>query len=426
MLQQILRDLYIDPDILSGLDEEQKQILFCKMREEQIRRWTLWDQKVTEENPITPPPQMKSNNRKSVSFMEGVDGAPWVWVMGEHENDLSIEDILQNEAREKARELAEKEANEMRKAREKEIELMDLNPKIEDLSLEQDQNHLKINQNEDIYCSVDELRDKINNNTNKPKLPIKKNSYVMSHYQNKSFKFSVIDRNEMNKAVQPKVAQKVELWEKRLTEERTSEIFKKIQKKQLEAKQEAEEAEKKQEELWKEQERKAKEAELQIREIARRAREEHRLTAALETSYSTVVPPAGVPPTRQAVIDWYKNQEVVKKTGLDDRDEIEPWFHGLITRVEAEKLLHDQPDGSYLVRLSERIWGYAVSYKAKEKCKHYLVHANGSYSFLGNNQIEHKTLGGLISHHINHPLSGGEKLVKPCPRLGDETLKDLF
>lgn len=66
---------------------------------------------------------------------------------------------------------------------------------------------------------------------------------------------------------------------------------------------------------------------------------------------------------------------------------------GLITRLEAESLLLDQPDGTFLVRLSERIWGYAISYKASDKCKHYLVNAGISYRFLGKNQIEHKTLG---------------------------------
>jgi hypothetical protein len=50
-----------------------------------------------------------------------------------------------------------------------------------------------------------------------------------------------------------KVAQRVALWEKRVMEERTSEIFKRLQKKQMEVAREAEEAEQKQEQLWREQ-----------------------------------------------------------------------------------------------------------------------------------------------------------------------------
>lgn len=44
----------------------------------------------------------------------GSDGEPWVWVMGEHPDDLSIEEILEQEAREKARRQAEKEAEQLR------------------------------------------------------------------------------------------------------------------------------------------------------------------------------------------------------------------------------------------------------------------------------------------------------------------------
>ncbi|EFA09056.1 SH2 domain-containing protein 4A isoform X2 [Tribolium castaneum] len=410
MLQQILRDMYVDPDILAELDEQQKQTLFCKMREEQVRRWKLWNEKLGDEKTIQP-----SSKKKTVSFLKGEDGEPWVWVMGEHKDDKTIEEILKEEAIEKARKMAEKEAEELRKQVEAQL-YIELTPKIEEMEVAP-----KIPIDDDIYCSVDELREKINNKPDHF-------NYSLNSYQSKN-KFNVIDTRDVLQEISlntQKVAQRVALWEKRLTEERTCEIFQKMQKEQQQVAKEAEEAEQKQEQLWREQERKAKQAEQQIREIARRAREEHRLTNfEIDTSYSTINN-TGVPPGRGAVVEWYKSHERPKWTGLDRSNNVESWFHGLITRSEAEKLLLDRPYGSFLVRLSERIWGYAISYRAKEKCKHYLVSAGLKYQFLGNNQIEHETLRDLIEYHRVHPLTGGEKLVEACPRSATSPLNELF
>lgn len=244
MLQQILRDLYVDPEILAELDEQQKQTLFCKMREEQVRRWKMWND--NEQTETTKPTIKNYKTKKNVSFMKGTDGEPWVWVMGEHENDKTIEEILAEEAREEARKIAEKETEEIRKQVEKLSEYIDLTPKIEDLEITTTK--LQIENDMDIYCSVDELRDKMKNQ------PKNINNYSMNHYSNKN-KLNMMDAREVLQeiSINTKVAQRVALWEKRLTEERTCEIFNNIQRKQMETAREAEEADKKQEQLWIEQ-----------------------------------------------------------------------------------------------------------------------------------------------------------------------------
>lgn len=392
MLQQILRDLYVDPEILAELDEQQKQTLFCKMREEQVRRWKVWDQSC----PIAPKNNRMSNNkRKTVSFLRGVDGEPWVWVMGEHEDDKSIEEILKEEAIEKARRIAEKEAEELRTRLENCIDLkskidanedyIDLMPKIE-VTVEDLNPPQRVDLNEDIYCSIEELKNR--------EVDLRKR-YIDLSAKNRR---NVVETKDVLQEISlntQKVAQRVALWERKLTE-RTCEIFQKMQKKQMEQEREAEEQEKKREVLWREQEKKAKQAEQQIREIARRAREEHKMAASAisdpaECPYVTAVV-SGVPPNKQAVIEWYETRERLRGAGVDA-----DWFHGLVTRREAEAALRDAEEGSFLVRLSERVWGYAISYRARDKCKHYLVAAGQKYTFVGGGQVEHETLGELVT-----------------------------
>ncbi|XP_039634098.1 LOW QUALITY PROTEIN: SH2 domain-containing protein 4A-like [Perca fluviatilis] len=85
MLQQILKDMYIDPDVLNALNEDQKKTLFLKMRQEQVRRWKEREEKVEREGGDAECKRTKPKqaNSKNVSWLLGRDGDVAVIVIGE-------------------------------------------------------------------------------------------------------------------------------------------------------------------------------------------------------------------------------------------------------------------------------------------------------------------------------------------------------
>ncbi|CAI5643659.1 unnamed protein product [Oreochromis niloticus] len=85
MLQQILKDMYIDPEVLEALNEEQKKTLFLKMRQEQVRRWKEREEKLEREGGDAESKRAKPRkaNNKSVSWQLGRDGDVAVVVIGE-------------------------------------------------------------------------------------------------------------------------------------------------------------------------------------------------------------------------------------------------------------------------------------------------------------------------------------------------------
>ncbi|KAL0615896.1 SH2 domain-containing protein 4B, partial [Plecturocebus cupreus] len=73
---------------------------------------------------------------------------------------------------------------------------------------------------------------------------------------------------------------------------------------------------------------------------------------------------------------------------------------GIISREDAEDLLENMTEGAFLVRVSEKIWGYTLSYRLQKGFKHFLVDASGDfYSFLGVDPNRHATLTDLIDFH---------------------------
>lgn len=85
MLQQILKDMYIDPDVLNALNEDQKKTLFLKMRQEQVRRWKEREEKLEREGGDAECKRAKPKkaNSKNVSWLLGRDGDVAVIAIGE-------------------------------------------------------------------------------------------------------------------------------------------------------------------------------------------------------------------------------------------------------------------------------------------------------------------------------------------------------
>ena len=86
---------------------------------------------------------------------------------------------------------------------------------------------------------------------------------------------------------------------------------------------------------------------------------------------------------------------------------------GIISRQDAENLLVREKPGTFLVRVSERVWGYTITYRAQDRCKHYLIDTSeNTYQFFGHNQIAHGSLNDLVEFHKVRPISGvGQELL---------------
>jgi myosin heavy subunit len=75
---------------------------------------------------------------------------------------------------------------------------------------------------------------------------------------------------------------------------------------------------------------------------------------------------------KKGVVKWWIKIERSKGFHVDENGLVHPWFHGLISRTEAEDYLFDQPSGAFLIRVSERVHGYALSFRVHgNRIRHY-------------------------------------------------------
>ncbi|NP_082458.1 SH2 domain-containing protein 4A isoform X1 [Mus musculus] len=407
MLRQILSDMFIDPDLLAELSEEQKQILFYKMREEQIRRWKEREAAMERKESLPVKSRPKKENGKSVHWKLGADKQVWVWVMGEHHLDKPY-DVLCDEI------LAEREH--LRAAKDSELR------KTQSLELA---NSLKIKSQN---CDLQAMK------KTEPQNVTRKAASEEASGQGPR----AIPTRKDDKAQTKPVKEKDHEEMKQTEDEKTKQIYKSW----------------KEDSEWQASLRKSKAADEKRRSLAKQAREDYKrlsqrgrsgdglqnpLTGPQKPRRPPLPPkpqflqPLGIPPkslgnqgvirteissAQMDTIRWFKEEQLPFRAGYQkNSDTIAPWFHGILTLKKANELLSTGVPGSFLIRVSEKIKGYALSYLSEEGCKHFLIDASAnSYSFLGVDQLQHATLADLVEYHKEEPITslGKELLLYPC------------
>lgn len=404
MLRQILSDMFIDPDLLAELSEEQKQILFYKMREEQIRRWKEREAAMERKESLPVKPRPKKENGKSVHWKLGADKQVWVWVMGEHHLDKPY-DVLCDEILAERAHLRALQDSELRKAQAAES-ANSLGTKSQSCG---QQALTKLGpQNVTRKAAAEEGPGQ------GPRATPTKNE----------------DRAHTKEPVKKKEDEEV----KQTEDEKTKQIYKNW----------------KEDSEWQASLRKSKAADEKRRSLAKQAREDYkRLSQRGRSGDGLLNPLAGpqkprrppLPPkpqflhppkslgnqgvvstesssTQEDIIQWFREEQLPFRAGYQkNTDTIAPWFHGILTLKKANELLSTGVPGSFLIRVSEKIKGYALSYLSEEGCKHFLIDASAnSYSFLGVDQLQHATLADLVEYHKEEPITslGKELLIYPC------------
>ncbi|XP_069837959.1 SH2 domain-containing protein 4B [Dendropsophus ebraccatus] len=353
-------------------------------------------------------------NSKHIDWLKGADGDVWVWIMGEAQGDKPYEQICEDLMAERARYQAQKEAEEQWKQKEAEIEK--------------------------------KFRDAMA----KEKARIVAEKWKVEIEDRKAAKLLEMKFQEELRKREDEERKKGEEQIRQREEQRAKELYLSLKKAQLQSQRNEND-----EQEWQEQLRKSKEADEERKHKARRARAEyHRqslraiqkgkvaglshlfqnanLSNGQESSHdSRSLSPVRVqvpvqktwerparPISKDVIVRWFKEEQIPRRAGLEkETGQIATWFHGIISRESAEKLLMNMPEGSFLVRVSEKIWGYALSYRHQTGFKHFLVDASGDYySFLGVDPNRHATLTDLIDFHKEEVITstGGEILGIPC------------
>ncbi|KAF6019197.1 hypothetical protein EB796_022500 [Bugula neritina] len=127
---------------------------------------------------------------------------------------------------------------------------------------------------------------------------------------------------------------------------------------------------------------------------------------------SNIYGPVGA---KNTTVKWFQTSQLQKLLEPFSERPYE-WFHGIIPRAKAEKMLLLKPVGAFMIRLSEKRLGYVLTFRAETRCRHYMVDPTPSnkYVVVGEPKV-HKTLEDLVKYHQKLPLSNWNHLLtEPC------------
>ncbi|XP_012879031.1 PREDICTED: SH2 domain-containing protein 4A [Dipodomys ordii] len=420
MLRQILAEMYIDPDLLAELSEEQKQILFFKMREEQIRRWKEREAAMERKESLPVKSRPKKENCKSVHWRLGADKEVWVWVMGEHHLDKPYELLCSEITAERARLRAQQDAEGPRKTQSEEVsnsvKTQSQYPGLQALDKSETQNISKKAGGGESGQGIRPV----------PTLGEEKAQSTTSSSRN----IQQMLADSINRMKAYGFHQKKEPLKKKPDEEIKQVEEEKAKQICTSWKEDSE---------WQASLRKSKAADEKRRSLAKQAREDYKRLSQRGRSGEGLqsgpqkprrpplppkpqfLPPAGCPQKLPGNLGNEKQKsdcfESVVTANAFPTSNTRAGIKGILTLKRANELLSTGVPGSFLVRVSERMKGYALSHLSEEGCKHFLIDASAdSYSFLGVDQLQHATLADLVEYHKEEPITslGKELLLYPC------------
>ncbi|XP_069019056.1 uncharacterized protein [Embiotoca jacksoni] len=104
------------------------------------------------------------------------------------------------------------------------------------------------------------------------------------------------------------------------------------------------------------------------------------------------------------------------------------WFLGFITRKDAEEILREKELGCFLIRLSDKAIGYILSYKGRDRCRHFVINQSETGQFVVCGDTEgHDTVPELIEYYKSSPVEPfGEYLTSSCFAELNEDLYDII